>query len=122
MSANKKVVEDFFASTGTDYGRLLADDVELIEWAEGVPDTGVRTLGKAAFLENRGKREYETRVGRMTEEHGVVVAEGTARGAKKEGGFWRVQFCDVFEIENGKVKRLTSFGNSVQDSGKGLSA
>jgi len=115
MSPNKKVVESYYASTGTEYGRLLADDVELVEWADGVPAAGVQTHGKAAFLQNRGTRDYETRITRMTEENNVVVVEGTARGAKKEGGFWTVQFCDFFELENGKVKRLTSFGASVKD-------
>ena len=52
----------------------------------------------------------------MIEENNVVVAEGTARGSKKEGGYWRVQFCDIFEIENGKIKRLSSFGTDVRDS------
>jgi uncharacterized protein len=116
MSANKDVVESYFASTGTDYARVLADDVELIEWAEGVPASGVRTRGKAAFVENRGKREYECRLARLTEENDVVVAEGTARGTKKEGGFWRVRFCDIFELEGGRVKRMSSFGVSVKDS------
>jgi hypothetical protein len=115
MSPNKHLVESYFASTGTEYGRLLAEDVELVEWADGVPASGVRTQGKAAFLANRGNREYETRVTRLTEEDNVVVAEGTAHGPKKEGGFWTVHFCNIFELENGKVKRLTAMGASVKD-------
>ncbi len=119
MSPNTKVVGRYFASRGTDYGRLLADDVELVEWGDGVPVTGIRTHGKAAFLENRGNRDYRTQVTRMTEENNVVVAEGTAQGAKKEGGVWRVQFCDIFELEDGKVRRLTTFGASVEASARG---
>ena len=115
-SPNKKVVEGYFASTGTDYARLLSDDVELVEWADGVPASGARTQGKAAFVHSRGHREFRTQIARMTEENNVVFAEGTARGAKKEGGFWTVQFVDIFELENGLVKRLTSFGASVKDS------
>jgi uncharacterized protein len=117
MSPNKKVIESYFASTGTDYAQWLADDVELVEWADGVPASGVRTQGKAAYVENRGAREYRTEITRMTEENNVVLAEGTAHGTKKEGGSWTVQFCDIFELENGKVKRLTSFGASVKESG-----
>lgn len=116
MSSNRKVIESYFASKGTEYGRLLADDVELVEWVDGVPATGVRTQGKAAFIENRGQREYPVQITRMTEENNVVVAEGTARGPKKEGGSWTVQFCDIFELENGQVKRLSSFGAEVKDS------
>ncbi|MGC1836858.1 MAG: nuclear transport factor 2 family protein, partial [Candidatus Acidiferrales bacterium] len=117
MSGNKDVIGAYFASTGTEYSRLLADDIELVEWAEGVPPSGVRTRGKAAFVENRGNREFQTQLTRITEENNVVVVEGMARGAKKEGGFWMVQFCDVFELEDGKVKKLTSLGVGVKESG-----
>jgi uncharacterized protein len=116
MSPDKKVIESYFASTGTEYAHLLPDDVELVERAEGVPASGVPTQGKAAFVQNRGNRDYRTQITRMTEEGNVVVAEGTARGAKKERGFWMVQFCDIFELEHGRVKRLTSFGVSLKGS------
>jgi ketosteroid isomerase-like protein len=116
-SANKQVIEAYFASKGTDYARLLADDVELVEWADGGAPTGIRTHGKAAYVENRGGGEYETRVHRMTEENDVVVVEGTARGPKKDGGFWRVQFVDIFDLANGKIQRLSAFATAVQDSG-----
>jgi uncharacterized protein len=115
MSSNKSVIESYFSSKGTDYARLLADDVELIEWTDGAPASGVRTRGRAAYVENRGGREYETTISRMTEENNVVVAEGTARGVSKEGGAWRVEFVDIFEIENGKIRRLSAFGNSVKE-------
>jgi len=115
MSANKKVVESYFGSTGTDYARVLADDVELVEWADGVAATGARTLGKAAFVENRGTREFRTEVTRLTEEGRVVVAEGMAHGSTKEGHPWTVRFCDIFEVEDGKVKRMTSIGVSVKE-------
>jgi ketosteroid isomerase-like protein len=114
MSSNKEVIESYFASTGTEYARLLTDDVELIEWAEGVPVSGIRTHGRAGFVENRGNREYRTEIARMTEEANVVVAEGTARGVNPEGAPWMVHFCDIFELENGRVKRLSAFGASVK--------
>jgi uncharacterized protein len=117
MSPNKSLVESYFASKGTDYARLLSDDVELIEWADGVPASGVRTHGKSAFVENRGGREYQTEVSRMTEEDNVVVVEGTARGTKENGDPWTVQFLDIFELESGKVKRLIAFGVSVRAAG-----
>jgi limonene-1,2-epoxide hydrolase len=115
MSSNQQVVEAYFASTGTEYARVLAEDVELIEWADGGPASGVRTLGKAAFVENRGTREFQTQILRMTSAGSVVVVEGVARGAKKEGGSWTVRFCDIFEVEDGKVARLNAFGASVKE-------
>jgi uncharacterized protein len=116
MSPNKKVIESYFGGKGTEYGRLLADDVELIEWADGVPATGVVTRGKAAYIENRGDGGgHGVQVHRMTEEGNVVIVEGTARGTNPDRGPWTVEFIDIFEVENGKIKRLTSFGVSVKN-------
>ena len=115
MTPNKKIIEAYYASKGTEYAGCLADDVELVEWADGVPPKGIQTHGKTAFVENRGTRDYGTEIARMTEENNVVVVEGTARGAKKDGGSWQVEFCDIFELENGKVNRLRAFGASVKD-------
>ena len=46
---------------------------------------------------------------RMVEENSVVVAEGAVRVKRKEGGFLNAVFCDVFEMENAKIKRLTTY-------------
>lgn len=118
LSPNKKIVESFFESKGTEYARLLSEDVELIDWDSGVPATGAITRGKAAFVQNRGNREFRSQIQitRMTEEGDVVVAEGFVRGAKKEGGSWTVHFCDTFEVEDGKVKRVSSHGVDVKES------
>ncbi|MCY7354853.1 MAG: hypothetical protein LH470_07225 [Lysobacter sp.] len=35
-------------------------------------------------------------VTRRTEEHDVVIAEGSVRCARREGGFLNAVFCDVF--------------------------
>jgi uncharacterized protein len=52
----------------------------------------------------------------MTEENNVVVAEGTVHVHKKDGNILKVEFCDIFEIENGKIRRLNSFGALLKDS------
>jgi SnoaL-like domain len=115
LSPNKKIVESYFYSKGTGYAPLLVEDVELVDWDAGVPASGAVTGGKAAFVQNRGNREFKSQITRMTEEANVVVAEGFARGTKKEGGTWTVHFCDTFEIENGKVKRISSHGVDVKE-------
>ena len=117
MSPNKKVIEAYMASTDrSKVSPLLSNDVEWIEWGDGVPATGVRTRGKAAFIQNYGNDELRTQITRMTEENNVVVAEGTTRVHKKEGQILTVQFCDIFELENSKIKRKSSFGALVKDS------
>jgi uncharacterized protein len=120
MSPNKRVIETHL--TSTDRSRvagLLADDVELIEWADGVPATGVRTRGKVAYMQTLGDDELPTEITRMTEENNVVVAEGTVRVPEKDGRDLTVQFCDIFELENGPIKRKSSFAARVKDSPDG---
>jgi ketosteroid isomerase-like protein len=117
MSPNKKVIETYLASTDrSKVAPLLADDVEWVEWGDGVPPTGIRTRGKAAFIQNFGDDELRTQITRMTEENNVVVAEGTVRVHKKDGRILAVEFCNIFELENGKVKRLSSFGALVKEA------
>ncbi len=45
----------------------------------------------------------------MVEENNIVVAEGAVQAAKKDGGLLNAVFCDVFEMEKYKIKRLTSY-------------
>jgi uncharacterized protein len=46
---------------------------------------------------------------RMTEENDVVIAEGTLRVMKREGGFLNAVFCDAFTMREGKIKHLISY-------------
>jgi ketosteroid isomerase-like protein len=117
MSPNKKLIETYLGAVDrSKVASLLADDVEWIEWGDGVPPTGVRTQGKAAFLANFGNDELRCSVTRMTEENNVIVAEGTVTVHKKDGGSLKVQFVNIFEVADGKVQRLNSFGALLKDS------
>lgn len=46
---------------------------------------------------------------RMTEEEDVVVLEGQVQGKKIDGTTFTAKFCDVFEMENSKIKRLIGY-------------
>ena len=46
---------------------------------------------------------------RVTEENEVVVAEGFVRAERKGGEFLDLAFCDVFEMQDGRIRRLTSY-------------
>ena len=48
-------------------------------------------------------------ISRMVEENDIVIAEGSVRIRKRDGGFLKAVFCDVFAMQNGKIKRLTSY-------------
>ncbi|MGI0154981.1 MAG: nuclear transport factor 2 family protein [Thermoplasmata archaeon] len=80
------------------------------------PPSGVRTRGKAAFVQNFGDDELGAHVTRMTEEKNVVVVESEVRVQKKDGRHFAVQSCNIFEVENDQIKRLTSFADLVKDS------
>jgi uncharacterized protein len=117
MSPNKKLVETYLATTDkAKLGSLLTDDVEWVEWVDGVPATGAITRGKEAHIQNYGDDELRGEIHRLTEENNVVVAEGTAHVTKKDGKSLSVRFVDVFEVENGKIKRKSSFGALLKES------
>ena len=111
MSANKKIVEAHMAATDKrDLAKLLADDVEWVEWADGVPREGVLHKGRSAFVENYGTDELTGEIVRMIEEGNVVVVEGIAHVKKKGGKKFDVRYIDLFELLNGKIQRKSSYG------------
>jgi uncharacterized protein len=117
MSANKKVIEAHTtAKNPSQAAEFLADDIEWVEWGDGVPATGIRTRGKATFIQNFGDDELRNEIVRMTEENNVVVVEGIAHVHKKDGRNFAVRYCNIFELENGKIKRKSSFGALLKDS------
>lgn len=121
MSPNKKLIETYLATRGRLSDRskmdsLLSEDAEWIEWGDGVPETGVRTSGRAAFVRALGDRELQFEISRLTEEGNVVVAEGKVRMLKPEGGILKLRFCNIFELENGKVRRVDSWAVPLTDS------
>ena len=91
---------------------LFTDDVE--RWEVG---TVTRTHGKVEFEKEVLPGPEVDRLGmdlhRTIEEGNVVVAEGLAHITKKDGATINVQFCDVFEFEGEKVRRITAYGAVV---------
>lgn len=116
ISQNKRIVETYMRRDLSKIDSLVADDVEWVEWADGVPSTGSRNQGKAAIIHNIGDDKLRNEITRMTEEGNVVIAEGICHVTKKDGGSLNVRFCNIFELENGKIKRQDSFGALLKDS------
>ena len=111
MSLNEETVRKYIDGFNrSDHDQILSCLADEIEWL--MP--GVFHLkGKDAF-----DREIENdaftgspivKITRMIEEQNVVIAEGAVRVAWKNGGILDAVFCDVFEMENGKIKRLTTY-------------
>ena len=111
MSENKRTVEEYMEGfRRTDHARILACLTDDVEW--DIPGA-LHLVGKKAFdkeIENDAFVGSPTiTVTRLTEENNVVVAEGSVRSEKKGGGLLNLNFCDVFVMQGGKIKRLTSY-------------
>ena len=111
VSPNKQTVHKYMeAFTKSDHAAILSCLTEDVEWV--IPGAFHRT-GKAAFdkeIENEAFVGSPTiKVTRLVEENDIVVAEGSVRSARKDGGVLKAVFCDVFEMQDAKIKRLTSY-------------
>ena len=110
-SANKRTVEKYMeAFRRSDHQEVLSCLTDDVEWV--LPGL-FHVKGKDAF-----DREIENpafvgspviTVTRLTEEGNVVVAEGSVRAARRDGGTLNAVFCDVFEMQDAKIRRLISY-------------
>ena len=117
MSLNKETVRKYIDGFNkSDHAQILSCLTDNIEW---LMPGAFHLTGKDAF-----DREIENdafigspsvTITRMTEENDVVVAEGTVRVAWKHGGFLNAVFCDAFEMENTRIKRLTTYQVNLKE-------
>jgi len=117
-SPNKRTVEKYMEGfRRSDHQQVLSCLTDDVEWV--IPGL-FHVDGKDAF-----DREIEnaTFVGspaitvtRLTEEGDVVVAEGSVRAARRDGGHLNAVFCDVFEMQDAKIRRLTSYLMEIKGS------
>jgi ketosteroid isomerase-like protein len=111
VTENKRTIEQYMAGfRASDHAQILSCLTEDVEWEI----TGAfHSRGKAAFDKEIENDAFVGRpdivVTRMIEEADVVVAEGSVRTQKRDGGALSLRFCDVFVMEAGKIRRLTSY-------------
>ena len=111
MSENKKIVERYMNGFNkSDHKQILSYLTDDVEWI--LP--GVFHLkGKDAFDKEIENPAFEGKplivITRMIEENNIVIAEGTVRAKKKDAGYIILVFCDVFEMRDNLIKRLTSY-------------
>ena len=111
MSENKRTVDRYMAGFRvSDHAEILSCLTDDVEWE--IPGM-FHSLGKAAFDKEIENEAFVGRpdiaVNRLIEEGDVVVAEGSVRAQKRDGGALNLRFCDVFVMQAGKIKRLTSY-------------
>jgi len=111
MSPNKQTVRKYMdAFSRTDHAEILSCLTDAVEWV--IPGM-VHHRGKDAFDHEIENDAFEgtpaITVTRMTEENDVVIAEGTVRTQKRGGELIHIAFCDVFEMREAKIRKLTSY-------------
>jgi len=111
MTRNKQTVNEYMdAFRVSDHKRILACLTDDIIWE--MPGI-YQHVGKEAFdkeIENDNFIGNPTiQIIKLVEEKNIVIAEGAVQGNMKNGNILDAVFCDVFEMENGKIKKLTSY-------------
>jgi ketosteroid isomerase-like protein len=117
MSRNKDTVRKYIDGFNkSDHAQILSCLTDDIEWL--MPGT-FHLTGKDAFdkeIENAAFTGSPTvTITRMVEENDVVIAEGTVRVAWKHGGFLNAVFCDAFEMDNARIKRLVTYQVNLKE-------
>lgn len=115
-SPNKATIETYIDGFNTsDHQKILSSLTDDVVWE--MPGF-FHLEGKAAFDSEIENPAFEGKpvvsITRMIEEGDVVVAEGTVQSKKKGGEVFKAVFCDVFEMENGKIKKLTGYLSEVK--------
>lgn len=110
-SENKTTVAAYMeAFRASDHARVLSCLTDDVEWV--IPGA-VHLRGKEAFDREIENEAFVGRplitVARTTEEDDVVVAEGSVQTQRKDGTTVTLAFCDVFEMRDGKIRRLVSY-------------
>jgi ketosteroid isomerase-like protein len=117
MSENKRTVETYLDGFRKgDHRQILSCLTDDVEW---VMPGWFRLRGREAFdgeIQNPAFVGHpDITVTRLTEENDVVVAEGRVRAEKAAGGFLNAVFCDVFEMEGGRIRRLVTYQAELRE-------
>jgi uncharacterized protein len=111
MTSNKRTIETYMDGfRKTDRPQILSCLTDDVEWV--IPG-GFHVRGKDGFARHIVDEGFSGHpvitISRMIEEDNVVVAEGSVRAPRQDGTFLDLVFCDVFDMKNGKIRRLVSY-------------
>lgn len=111
MTKNKRTVQEYMDAFGqTDRERILSCLTDDVEWQiPGLFHSRGRTAFNGHIVDPGFAGNPIIEVTRMIEEDDVVVAEGTVLTRREDGTTLPLAFCDVFELEDGKIRRLISY-------------
>jgi ketosteroid isomerase-like protein len=111
MTTNQQTIELYMDGfRRSDHAQVLSCLTDDVEWK--IPGA-FQISGKDAFDAHIEDEAFVGRpaitVTRIIEDADVAVAEGTVRTQRKDGTFLNLAFCDVFEMQHGRIRRLVSY-------------
>ena len=111
MTPNKKTIAAYIDGfRRTDRPQILSCLTDDVEWV--IPGA-FQVRGKDDFAKHIVDDPFvghpAITVSRLMEADDTVVAEGSVRAPKRDGTFLDLVFCDVFDMRNGKIRRLISY-------------
>lgn len=111
MTPNQQVVHRYMEGfRTTDRDVILSCLTEDVEW---VLPGAFHTRGKEAFAGHIVDPGFKDRpvitISRLLEDGDVVIAEGAVVAPRVEGGPMNLVFCDVFDLHQGRIRRLVSY-------------
>lgn len=117
MTQNKQTVENYMDGfRSSNHEQILACLTDDVEW---ILPGAFHLHGKEAFdaeIENPAfTGSPQITVTRLTEENDVVVAEGVVHAQRNDGARLMLAMCDVFEMRDGRIRRLTSYLMEVKE-------
>ena len=111
MDRNKKTIEAYMNGfRKTDRQQILSCLTDDVEWA--IPGA-FNVRGKDDFARHIVDEGFvghpAITINRLIEEDDVVVAEGSVRAPRQDGAFLNLVFCDIFDMRDGKIRRLVTY-------------
>lgn len=111
MTPNKQTIEQYIDGFNKlDHAQILDCLTDDVEW---IMPGHFHHKGKEAFdkeIENPAFSGTPViTITRTTEENDVVIAEGKVLAQTADGQKLPLVFCDVFEMRNGKIRKLIGY-------------
>lgn len=111
MTENKKTVMQYIDGFNAgDHEKILSCLTDDVYWE--MPGQ-FQLAGKEAFdkeIENDAFQGLpDITIIRLVEQDNIVVAEGEVKSKLKDGEAFEAVFCDVFHMQNGKIKQLSTY-------------
>ena len=121
MTDNQAVVRRYMeAYDRGDYDAVLATVAEGVEW---VLPGAFHLTGREAFRREMANPAFvhppSITVSRLVADGDVVVAEGRVRTTRTDGQLLHLAYCDIFDLRDGHIARLTSYLMPLPEAGEG---